>query len=459
MEAGQLDQLFEDHHLINKVIKLRLYPTDELADALPQLSGNERFVWNRCVTFNRYYHALFPNNDPVDNYALIPEMTRWKKRFEFLKCNDATGLQKVVERFSTSLKNMLNYYKGLRNGKRPRKIGFPKYKSKKHDLQAFGGKVVNRNLRVVDENHLKLPKFKEPQRVSSTVGLAGWKIKEYRVHLLGDGAYELNLFVEGDIQVMKHSGKITGVDCNLKNLITLSNGKTYPSFKSRQLRNLMRRSIKYQRKMSRAYHRAQVIMRREQEEKALIQHDLSHFKNYWKYRRLFNHYNLKIKRIKLDYYNKVANDIVQNYDVIVFEKLNVQNMMKNHFVAKAIGNASWYLFRQIVTYKALWNNKLVMTVGPQYTTQTCYHCGFVHGIDDNYKIGPSQRSWRCPRCGHTLRRDQNAAINIEKRFLKQSDKYLKQQFNALWLFDPHKFARNHTNILWKNALETYASVL
>lgn len=158
MEAGQLDQLFEDHHLINKVIKLRLYPTDELADALPQLSGNERFVWNRCVTFNRYYHALFPNNDPVDNYALIPEMTRWKKRFEFLKCNDATGLQKVVERFSTSLKNMLNYYKGLRNGKRPRKIGFPKYKSKKHDLQAFGGKVVNRNLRVVDENHLKLPK-------------------------------------------------------------------------------------------------------------------------------------------------------------------------------------------------------------------------------------------------------------------------------------------------------------
>lgn len=314
-------------------------------------------------------------------------------------------------------------------------------------------------MRVVDENHLKLPKFKEPQRVSSTVDLAGWKIKEYRVRLLGDGIYELNLFVEGDIQAMKHAGKITGVDCNLKNLVTLSNGKTYPSFKNRKLRNLMRRSIKYQRKMSRAYHRAQVIMRREQEEKALIQHDLSYFKNYWKYRRLFNHYNLKIKRIKLDYYNKVANDIVRNYDVIVFEKLNVQNMMKNHFVAKAIGNASWYLFRQIVTYKALWNNKLVMTVGPQYTTQTCHHCGFVHGIDDDYKIGPSQRSWQCLRCGHTLRRDQNAAINIEKRFLKQSDKYLKQQFNALRLFDPHKFARNHTNILWKNALEMYASVL
>lgn len=113
MEVHQLDQLFEDHHLINKVIKLRLYPTDELANALPQLSGNERFVWNRCVTFNRYHHALFPDSDPVDNYALIPEMTKWKKQFKFLKYNDATGLQKVVERFSTALKNMLNYYKGI----------------------------------------------------------------------------------------------------------------------------------------------------------------------------------------------------------------------------------------------------------------------------------------------------------------------------------------------------------
>ena len=128
MEASQLDQLFEDHHMINKVIKLRLYPTDELADALPQLSGNERFVWNRCVTFNRYYHAIFPDSDPVDNYSLIPQMAKWKKQFKFRKFNESTGLHKVVERFSTSLKNMLNYYNDLQEGKHPRKIGFPKYK-------------------------------------------------------------------------------------------------------------------------------------------------------------------------------------------------------------------------------------------------------------------------------------------------------------------------------------------
>ena len=71
------------------------------------------------------------------------------------------------------------------------------------------------------------------------------------------------------------------------------------------------------------------------------------FKDYWKYRRMFNIYNLKLKRIKKHYLNQVSNYLVQNYDVIVFEKLNIQNMTKNHHVARSILKASWYELRQM----------------------------------------------------------------------------------------------------------------
>ena len=106
-------------------------------------------------------------------------------------------------------------------------------------------------------------------------------------------------------------------------------------------------------------------------------------------------YNLKLKRIKKHYLNQISNYLVQNYDVIVFEKLNIQNMTKNHHVVRSILEASWYELRKMTEYKALWNNKLCITVPPQYTTQKCHHCGFTHGKDDaeENKIGPSERSW------------------------------------------------------------------
>lgn len=86
-------------HMINKTITLRLYPSIELQDALWQLSGNERFVWNHLVEFNRVYHMLYPEAPALTKYQLIPLVTKLKKQKHFLHSNDATGLQAVAERY------------------------------------------------------------------------------------------------------------------------------------------------------------------------------------------------------------------------------------------------------------------------------------------------------------------------------------------------------------------------
>lgn len=471
LNKKQLNQLMKHNNKINKAVVLKLYPNNELLDSFMQFVGNERFVWNYFVSYSQMYHKLFPDAPALERYDFVKVLTALKRRHKWLKVNDSTGLQKTVEQFATSFDNMLHYYKDSKAGKHPRYVGFPKFHSRRKSTFGFGGKLVvakwrrknssiwnvHPNIEVIDNHHIRLPKV-GVQRVSKTTALLDCDIKEYRVIYRKDGHYELILFVESDNQAMQHSGLIGGVDCNLKNQCVVSNGKTFPAFVDNEIRKLIQKSIEYQRKMSRSYDRAKKLMAEDEHNKVLVPRTLEDFGNYWKYRRKFNHYNILIKRKKKLYFEQIANYLIDHFDVIVFENLNVQGMMKNHYVAKAIASAGWYQLREIVTYKCLWNNKLCMTVSPVYTTQTCHNCGFVNGKDNNQKITIDQREWKCPQCGIQQRRDQNAAINIMNKFVNNSSNYLHQMAVKQKINKPSAY-RHNTTYLWKQVIESYSTVL
>ena len=56
----------------------------------------------------------------------------------------------------------------------------------------------------------------------------------------------------------------------------------------------------------------------------------------------------------------------------------------------------------------------------QYTSKTCFDCGEVN------KALESEKEWRCPHCGVSHDRDENAAKNIAKKGL---EKYKRQSQN------------------------------
>lgn len=90
------------------------------------------------------------------------------------------------------------------------------------------------------------------------------------------------------------------------------------------------------------------------------------------------------------------------------EDLNVKGMLKNHKLAKAIQEIGLYRFRQVLTDKALLNDKQVVSVGRFYpSSKTCHKCGYV-----KKDLTLSNREWTCPICGEHHDRDVNAAINI-----------------------------------------------
>ena len=90
------------------------------------------------------------------------------------------------------------------------------------------------------------------------------------------------------------------------------------------------------------------------------------------------------------------------------ENLNVQGMLKNHKLAKAIQDLGFYAFKNTLKNKAMLNDKFVIEVDRWFaSSKTCHKCGYVY---KNLTLG--EREWTCPMCGEHHDRDLNAAINI-----------------------------------------------
>lgn len=96
--------------------------------------------------------------------------------------------------------------------------------------------------------------------------------------------------------------------------------------------------------------------------------------------------------------------------------------MKNHKLAKAIANASWYLFREVLKYECKWYGVRLIIVPPQYTSRICSNCGQRNrnftGMKTNEWL--AVREWTCPFCHAKHDRDVNAAKNILKRGIRQA---------------------------------------
>jgi putative transposase len=111
----------------------------------------------------------------------------------------------------------------------------------------------------------------------------------------------------------------------------------------------------------------------------------------------------KVRLQRDDYCQKTTTNLAKRFGTIVFEKLSIQKMVKNHRLAGKILDATWYRLRQLAAYKAE-----VVLVDPGNTTQRCSRCGLIY----EKKIGLDVRVYECSNCGLVLDRDHNAALNI-----------------------------------------------
>jgi len=125
--------------------------------------------------------------------------------------------------------------------------------------------------------------------------------------------------------------------------------------------------------------------------------------------------HLQVSRQRREFAVRTARTLVMSHDVIVYENLNVSNLVKNNKLAKSISDVAWYMFTMWVDYFAKIHGVHVMSVAPHFTPpsppraggkQDCSVCG------ERVKKSLSTRTHKCPNCGLIEHRDLNAAKNI-----------------------------------------------
>lgn len=381
---------------IIKGIKLHLYPNQTQKDQLWQMFGNDRFVWNQMLAMAKERYKNNPNSRFVGEYEMDALLKPLKQQYPFLKESDSTSLQIVNQNLDQAFKCLFKH-----------QGGYPRFKSRKSAKQSYTGKAT---VKVVAKRYLKLPKLGYI-KTSKTSQLNDVKIKRYTVSCDSTGRYFLSLQVEAPIpKALAKTGKSVGVDVGLADLAITSDGKKYAAFNADWLE---KQAVKWQSKYSRRKYRATIATRQWNHNHKLTKMAVDDYQNWQKARRLKARYQAKITNKRKDYLHKLTTDLVKNYDVIVIEDLRTKNLQKNHHLAKSIANASWYLFRTMLTYKCQWYGKRLVVVSPNNTSRICSVCG--------HNDGPKPmeiREWTCPKCGVHHDRDINAAVNILNKGLK-----------------------------------------
>lgn len=134
-------------------------------------------------------------------------------------------------------------------------------------------------------------------------------------------------------------------------------------------------------------------------------------KRYEKTRKKINKTHAKISNQERDFAHKTSKHLVDTYQIIGLEDLNVVGMLKNRRLARRIAHASFARLRSYVTYKSEYYGSQTVIIPRFYpSSKTCSNCGKVKA-----KLPLNNRTYKCDDCGLVIDRDLNASINIKNK--------------------------------------------
>ena len=363
------------------VFEAKLEGTRQQYERLDEAIRTARFVRNSCIKY-------WMDNKGIGKYELSAYCAVLAKECSWAGKLNSQARQASAERTWSSI---ARFYDNCKKGK-PGKKGFPKFK--KHqthgsvEYKTTGWKLSEDRRNITFTDGFEAGCFK----LWGTRDLHFYQLKQIkrvRVVRRADGYYAQFCLDVERVEKRQPTGKTIGLDVGLTHFYTDSDGQTVENPRH------LKKSEKALRRLSKRLSRTS-----------------KGSKNRAKARNRLSRKHLKVSRQRKDFAVKLARCVIQSNDLVAYEDLQVQNMVKNRRLAKSISDAAWTAFRQWLEYFGKVFGVVTVAVSPHYTSADCSNCG------KSVKKSLSQRTHRCPDCGFILDRDWNAAINILEKALR-----------------------------------------
>lgn len=356
--------------VMHKTYQFRLYPTKAQISILNQMFEICRKVYNNTLALRR--DSWDYDQIPLTCLDTLNELSRWKKEFPELRTVHSQVLQNAQMRVDLAFKAFFRRVKSSENPGYPRFKGRGRYDSITYPQSGF----------VVEDNSIWFSKLGNIKTIFHR-SIEG-KIKTVTIRRTPTQKWFVSISCDDVLtHPLESSTECVGIDVGLKMFAMLSTGK--PIENPRFYRHEEHALARVQRKLSIAEKGTPTRQRA---------------------RKVVSLVHERIANKREDFVQKLSCSLVNQYGLICFEDLQINNMTKNHSVAKSIMDAAWGKLIQYTTYKAEDAGRCVVLVDPKKTSQMCSRCGQIVAKD------LSTRLHNCPYCGYKADRDLNAAINI-----------------------------------------------
>lgn len=341
--------------------RVRLSPNNKQVTYFKKACGCSRLAYNYGLAKwkelyekgekpNAFYMKKIFNAEKKEKFPFVYEVSKW-------------GTEQAFRNLDSAFKRFFKTKKG-----------YPKFKKKGvKDSFYISGTVL-----VVRGKKVKIPKLGWV-RMTESLRYKG-RILSATISRRADWWFisinvELNDYKDSENQTIKP----VGIDLGLSKLAVLSDGTVFENPRvtkkfEKRLR-LLNKSLSRKIKGSNNFNRAKTKLQR-------------------LYARISDYRN--------DAIHKFTRYIVDNYSDVCLEDLNVSGMVRNHKLAKAVADVSFYEVRRQLEYKCK-NVRIINRWFP--STKMCFDCGTINDM----KL--SDRVFKCS-CGTIIDRDLNAAQNI-----------------------------------------------
>ena len=350
---------------MRKTFKYRLYPTKLQITKMNNILEQTRWVYNETLALRK--NAWESENKSISLYESQKNLTGWKAQKPELSAVQSQVLQNAQLRVDLAFKA---FWRRCKSGENP---GFPRFKGKgwynSITYPQSGFRLHSDRVYLSKIDRVKIVLHRPIQGT----------IKTCTVKRTPTGKWFVYFSCETERpEPLPKTDKIVGIDLGLLTYVQCSDGVKIdkPRFFKQEQKAL-----------------AQVQKRFSKNKSPINKNSVALVHE-------------RVRNEREDFCHKAAKSLVDKYDFIAHEDLNVKSMLEQKKFSKSISDAAWNTLVLFLTYKAENAGRVRVTVNPRGTSQRCSQCGSVVSKDLSVRVH------HCPHCGFKTSRDLNSALEI-----------------------------------------------